>query len=140
MRTIKHIVIHATATPPDLDIGVKEIRRWHKEKGWSDIGYHYVIRRDGTLEYGRPLEKIGAHVKGYNKHSIGIALAGGVSKYGKPEMNYTNEQIQTMFELLGSLKSDFPEAEILGHRDFPGVKKACPSFDVREFLDERLGI
>jgi len=139
MRTIKYIVIHATATPPDLDIGVNEIRRWHKERGWSDIGYHYVIRRDGTLEYGRPIDKAGAHVRGYNKHSIGIALVGGVDRHGNPDNNYTNKQFQMMFELLGMLKSDFPQAEILGHRDFPSVNKACPSFDVKEFLDDRLG-
>jgi len=128
MRKIKHIVIHCADTPKGMDIGVKEIREWHtKERGWSDIGYHYVIKLDGTIQLGRPLEKIGAHVKGYNSHSIGICYIGG-----KGGDTRTDAQKATLESLLYELKDIYPDAEILGHRDFPGVTKSCPSFNAKE--------
>lgn len=137
MREITHLVIHAAATRPSQDIGAEDIRRWHKAQGWADIGYHYVIRRNGCLEYGRPLEQPGAHVSGHNARTIGICLVGGVALDGKtPQNNYTDDQWETLRELLRHLKTRFPKAEILGHRDFPGVAKACPSFSVKEWLKE----
>jgi len=116
-----------------MDIGRKEIDRWHREKGWLMIGYHFVIRRDGTLETGRPLNRSGAHTKGHNAHSIGICMVGGIDDEGEAENNFTTPQFKTLDELLYSLLQDHPAAEIKGHRDFPGVAKACPSFDVREW-------
>ena len=140
MRRITAIVIHCSATRanvdmkitlPGEDIGVKEIDKWHRERGYSGIGYHYVIRRNGTIENGRPLEKIGAHVAGYNSYSIGICLVGGVSASGRAENNFEPPQWDALKGLLITLRQRFPEADILGHRDFPNVKKDCPCFDVR---------
>lgn len=137
MREIKHIVIHCSATPPSLDIGADEIRRWHtEERGWKDIGYHFVVRRDGSLEKGREIGRSGAHVRGYNADSIGVAYVGGVSESGKAEDNRTADQSRVLFETVSSLKEKWPEAEVLGHRDFPGVKKACPCFDVKQWYKD----
>ena len=77
MRRIDKVIIHCSDTYHNMDIGVKQIRRWHKKRGFNDVGYHYIIRRDGTLETGRPIEKIGAHCKGQNRHSIGVCFVGG---------------------------------------------------------------
>lgn len=140
MRDIKYIVVHCSATPPSMDIGAYEIRKWHLDRGWLDIGYNACIKRDGTLEAGRDLDKdgdyleeIGAHVKGHNKHSIGICMVGGVDENGKPQDNFTIHQYQTLAETLREWKKLFPDAIIQGHRDFKGVTKACPSFDVKSW-------
>lgn len=135
MRPIKYIVIHASATPDDMDIGVEEIDKWHRNKGWRMIGYHDVIRRNGVIEKGRPIEMAGAHVRGKNAWSIGICLVGGVDvdDIALAEFNFTREQMQTLNGLLDSYKIEFPEAEILGHRSFLGVNKACPCFDVKSY-------
>ena len=131
-REIKYIVVHCSATPPDLDIGAQEIRGWHMSgNGWTDIGYHYVVRRNGALEKGRHIDKVGAHVKGYNSNSIGICLVGGVDDIASPDNNFTVDQFQTLAKKIRELKEKFPSAIIQGHRDFPNVKKACPSFDVK---------
>lgn len=134
MRTIEYIVIHCSATPPSMDIGADEIRRWHtQERGWTDIGYHFVCRRDGTIEEGRPIERPGAHVKGYNHSSIGVCWVGGISSSQKTEDNRTADQSRALYQKITELKRQFPEAEVLGHRDFKGVVKDCPSFDVRDW-------
>jgi N-acetyl-anhydromuramyl-L-alanine amidase AmpD len=130
---MKHLVVHCSATPPKMDIGASTIRRWHINKGWSDIGYHYVIRRNGQIELGRPETRQGAHVKGYNKDSIGICLIGGVDEYNDPENNFTDAQFTTLGGLLMGLTSKYPNAKVLGHRDFPNVAKACPSFNAPEW-------
>lgn len=129
MRKINWLVIHTAATRPSMDIGVKEIRQWHKAKGWSDIGYHYVIRRDGKIEKGRPESRVGAHVAGHNSDSIGICLVGGVNENLVPENNYTDAQWKSLENLLHKLAQKYPEANVRGHRDFPNVHKACPCFD-----------
>ena len=132
MRSITQIVIHASATPPGMDIGAEEIRGWHKQRGWSDIGYHAVIRRNGKVEDGRNIERAGAHVKGHNENSFGICLVGGTSSdASQAEFNFTRHQMASLVRLLDVLKNEFPDAEVLGHRDFPGVAKACPCFNVR---------
>ena len=136
-RVIKNIVIHCSASQIKSDIGVKEIRKMHTDKGWSDIGYHFVIRLDGTLEVGRPLSRSGAHVRGYNKNSIGICIVGGIDSKGKPQDNKTVEQEETLALLLSALNWDHPDADIKGHRDFPGVNKACPCFDVHQWLTDK---
>lgn len=135
IESVDWLVVHCAATPPNMDIGVEEIRRWHMQKGWSDVGYHYVIRRDGTVEKGRPDHIPGAHARGYNRYSLGICLVGGVKKgTTKAEANFTPAQYLSLQTLLEELSTEYPDAEILGHRDLPGVNKACPSFDVREWL------
>ena len=135
MRDITRIIVHCTATPPDMDIGVPEVRQWHKDRGWSDIGYHFLIRRNGYVATGRPIERIGAHTKGYNSSSIGIALVGGVDKHGKPDFNFTFEQMESLKAHVDSLLTIYPHIdEIRGHRDF--ANKACPCFDVRSFFKE----
>jgi len=126
-RKINKIIIHCSATPPDMDIDADRVDEWHKQRGWSGIGYHFFIKRDGQIQTGRPLEKSGAHTKGHNKNSIGICYAGGVDKDMCPEDNRTSAQIASFLLLLRLLKNIYPEAVIHGHRDFS--TKACPSFD-----------
>tara|TARA_R110000782_G_scaffold130559_1_gene222224 strand:- start:3080 stop:3490 length:411 start_codon:yes stop_codon:yes gene_type:complete len=126
-RKINKIIIHCSATPPHMDVDAERVNEWHLENGWSGIGYHFFIKRDGQIEIGRPLEKSGAHTKGYNKTSIGICYAGGVDADMCPEDNRTTEQKSSFLVLLLLLKNIFPEAIIHGHRDFSN--KACPSFD-----------
>ncbi|MFN4278323.1 MAG: N-acetylmuramoyl-L-alanine amidase [Ferrovibrio sp.] len=130
-KTTDYIVIHCAATKPTMDIGAKEIERWHRERGFFKIGYHFVIRRDGTIETGRALEEAGAHAQGFNHKSIGICLVGGIGMDGKAENNFTAEQWESLRSLVVRMKAQYPNAEVLGHRDLPGVKKDCPSFDVR---------
>jgi len=127
-------VVHCSATKPSMDIGAKEIDFWHREKGWFSIGYHYVIRRDGTVEKGRPDDIPGAHARGHNHNSLGICLIGGVDDNGKPEDNFTEEQHVSLYEVLFNLVGNYKLHTVLGHRDLPNVNKACPSFDVSEWL------
>jgi len=119
-----------------MDVGAYEIDRWHRQKGYFRIGYHFVIRRDGTIEKGRALDEIGAHVQGYNNKSIGICMVGGTDPQGRPENNFTPEQFDKLKFLLQALTADYPKAIVQGHRDFPGVKKDCPCFDVKKWWEE----
>ena len=136
MRTINKLIIHCSATPETMDIGAKEINRWHKQRGWRGIGYHYVIRRNGELEPGRQVSQAGAHARGYNKKSIGICLIGGVdSQTKKPENNFTKEQFGALLQVIKCLRNVFVDVKILGHRDLPHVNKACPCFDVRDWAE-----
>lgn len=136
MRKITEAFVHCSATPPTMDIGAKEIKDWHvNDNGWSDIGYHYIIRRDGTKELGRSLERAGAHVKGFNKDSIGICLVGGVDENGNPDANFTIDQYMELSLLKYDLDELFPGIEFKGHRDAPGVTKPCPCFDVKALLE-----
>lgn len=128
------IVVHCSATPEHMDVGVKEIRQWHRQRGFVDIGYHYVIRRDGTVETGRPEDTVGAHVEGYNTASIGVCLVGGVDAKGKAANNFTVAQFTALLEILTRLQEKYNNPKIQGHRDFPGVRKDCPSFDVKTWL------
>ena len=134
MRPIDRLFIHCSATTPKMDIGVKEIRNWHTNRRFTDIGYHFVIRRDGTIEDGRDIDKVGAHVAGYNTGSIGICMVGGVDAAMKAEDNFTVEQWRSIRNLLRILKADYPKATIHGHNEF--ANKACPSFDVQKELKE----
>ena len=114
-----------------MDVSAKDIDRWHRERGWLGIGYHFVIKRDGTLEKGRHISASGAHAKGYNNRSIGICLVGGVAEDKKtPENNFTEAQMLSLKCLLMKLTEDFPQAEVIGHRDV-NPHKACPSFNAR---------
>jgi N-acetylmuramoyl-L-alanine amidase len=134
---VKYIAIHCSATPPAMDIGVPELDRMHRQRGFLSIGYHYVVRRDGTIQDGRPVTQRGAHVEDFNHCSIGICLVGGVdaSKQMKPQANFTEDQLGSLKVLLGLLAKTYPTATVQGHRDFPHVAKACPSFNVRHWLD-----
>ena len=131
---IKYIVVHCSATKANMDIGLAEIDEWHRARGWSGIGYHGVIRRNGTLESGRPLDVPGAHAKGHNHESIGVCLVGGLDSNGRPENNFTEAQFETLRLIIGGFRKHFPAAEVLGHRDLPHVAKDCPCFDVREWM------
>jgi N-acetyl-anhydromuramyl-L-alanine amidase AmpD len=132
LKSVDYIVVHCSATPEYMNIGVEEIRRWHRQRGWMDVGYHYIIRRDGTIEIGRPNTAPGAHARGFNHVSLGICLVGGVESDKKAaERNYTHAQWDALGSLIADLYEMYPEAEILGHRDLPKVNKDCPSFDVR---------
>jgi len=137
-RQIKGIIIHCSATKPSMDIGVEEITDWHViGNKWSDIGYHYVIKRDGTLEHGRDINKDGAHCKGHNKNTIGICLVGGVNDKGTPQDNFTPPQWDTLESLVEDLVwKDWvnPGCFIKGHNELSS--KACPSFDVQEWRDK----
>jgi LysM repeat protein len=130
------LVVHCSASTPTMDIGKVEIDRWHRAQGWLMIGYHFVIRRDGKVETGRPELAIGSHVAGYNSNSIGICLVGGVDAKGKSEDNYTSAQYEALALLLRELKGRYPKAQVQGHRDFPKVAKDCPCFDVRDWINE----
>ena len=131
-RKINLIVVHCAATKPSMDIGVREIRSWHEDKGWDDVGYQAVIRRDGTFETGRSVDVPGAHAFGFNANSIGICLVGGIDNAGKPDPNFTPAQLDTLSNVLDECERHYPGAPIKGHRDL-GAGKACPSFDVREW-------
>ena len=136
MRKITLIIIHCSAVDPSQQRSASDIDKWHIARGWKHgIGYHYVIRRDGTIETGRPLEKIGAHCSGHNKHSIGICYEGGIDSLGLPADTRTPKQIRAMRELLEKLHIRFPEAKIAGHNFFNPMK-ACPCFDaISEYSD-----
>ena len=130
-RTITEIIVHCTATPEGKDYTVDDIRRWHKEQGWSDIGYHYVIYRDGSIHEGRDVKYSGAHCTGHNTNSIGVVYVGGVSKDGKTAKDTrTKAQKRALLQVMRTLRAAYPSARIYGHRDF--AKKECPSFDAKE--------
>lgn len=130
-RRIDWIAIHCAATPEGKDFSASDIRSWHKRMGWRDIGYNYVIKLDGTVEEGRNVDIVPSHVRGYNSNSIGVCYVGGVDKNMKAKDTRTKEQKESLELLLKELRKLYPNAKIQGHRDFPRVRKACPSFDAK---------
>ena len=126
------IFVHCSATKPGMDIGLREIRQWHKERGFLDVGYHFIIRRDGTIEEGRPVDVVGSHVKGWNERSVGVCLVGGVDAKGQPEANFTPAQMHELRGLLQTLQEQYPQAVIKAHHDV--APKACPSFNLSRWL------
>lgn len=128
------IIIHCSATREGQDIKAKTIKQWHLQRGFSDIGYHYIIDLDGTIEKGREEDLVGAHCKGHNATSIGICYVGGCDKNMKPKDTRTPEQKRSMLSLVRKLvnKYKIPVTQIWAHHDFD-KHKACPSFDVSEF-------
>ena len=147
-RTITDIVIHCTATRAWQDYSADDLRRMHKAQGWADIGYHYVVRLDGTIENGRDVDKIGAHVSGHNANSIGVVYVGGLDNQGKANDTRTENQKNALLNLLLDLRQLYPNARISGHRDFsPDLNgngtiepwewiKECPCFDAMvEYMD-----
>lgn len=140
MRHINKIIVHCSDTRPKWMEGkpahakVAEIRRWHtEERGWSDIAYHHVIDRDGSVEPGRAAWRVGAHVKGHNKHSIGVCLIGGHGAAADDSFfeHFTEAQMQALADLVRDLSKQYPGAVVSGHQDF--AAKACPGFDVKEW-------
>lgn len=130
MRTIDKIIWHCAATREGQDIGIETIREWHVDgRGWSDIGYHFVIELDGTVKAGRPLIAPGAHVRGLNAHSVGICYVGGCDADGAPKDTRTDAQRAALHDLTARLVHRFPGATVHGHNEF--AAKACPSFDAR---------
>ena len=133
MRKINKIIIHCSATREGEDISAAVIDRWHRDRGWSGIGYHYVVSLNGNIEYGRPIDKQGAHVKDHNKGSIGICYIGGVESErgsnGKwiAKDTRTPEQKESLLLLLKTLKKMHPDATIHGHNEF--AAKSCPCFN-----------
>jgi N-acetylmuramoyl-L-alanine amidase len=137
MRDIRRIIIHCSATPEGREVSVDTIRDWHMKKGWSDIGYHFVISLDGCVEVGRPIDRAGAHVRGHNKDSIGICYIGGVAKEKNEKGQWvakdtlTEQQDYALRELIYALRMvSENDLTIHGHNEFS--KKACPSFKVSE--------
>lgn len=133
-RMINKIIIHCSATPEGKDYTVDDIRRWHKQQGWSDIGYHYVVYRNGDVVKGRDVDIQGAHCadNGGNINSIGICYIGGCARDGKtPKDTRTDAQKLALLNLLLDLKKLYPHSVILGHRDLDEHGKLCPSFDAK---------
>ena len=130
MRKINEIIVHCTATKEGQHFTVDDVRRWHLERKFVDIGYHYLVLLDGTIQEGRPIETIGAHCVGHNAHSIRVCYVGGLDKNGKADDTRTPEQKASLLHLLTELKQHYPAVTIHGHRDF--APKACPCFDATQ--------
>lgn len=134
-REITEIIVHCSGTPPSRQVDVETIKKWHtdsppKGNGWSDIGYHFVILRNGVLRTGRPVNRKGAHVRGHNDNSIGICLVGGKSEGGVHEFNFTPDQARTLRSLINGIQAGRAKPlKVLGHRDYD-PSKDCPCFDV----------
>lgn len=149
-KSTDFIIIHCAATPPNQDTDISDVDRWHREQGWRMVGYHYFIKRDGTLQVGRPLMDGGAHAgSAYNNRSVGVCMAGGIcggetcthehetftsGQKGKPENNYTPAQWATLKEIVTELHGKFPQAKVIGHNDV--AAKACPCFDAKAWWAE----
>lgn len=144
MRRIDYIVVHCSASKYGADLDVEDMDRIHRRRGWSEVGYNYVIKLDGEIQKGRDLEKIPAHVKGYNTNSIGVCYIGGLGEDRKPKDTRTPKQKESLLFLLLELKQRFPMARIVGHRDLSPDKdgdgvierhewlKACPCFNAAD--------
>ena len=136
MRKIDLIIIHCSATKVSQNFTVEALEACHKARGFKGIGYHFYITKDGVIYPCRPGYEVGAHAKHYNAHSIGICYEGGLDKDGNPADTRTPAQKRALVSLLQNLAIDYPDAEIIGHRDLPWVKKACPCFDVKKWLKD----
>ena len=135
MRTITLIVIHCSAVRPGQRSSAEDIDKWHKDRGWKGIGYHYVIRRDGSIEKGRDIAEVGAHCYPHNSHSIGICYEGGLNEKGEAADTRTPEQKEVLRKLVVQLHRKFPKALIVGHHDLE-PSKPCPCFEVvKEFTE-----
>ena len=126
-RTVQRIIVHCSATPAGRDVTAADIDSWHRQRGFDCIGYHFLVRLDGTIEAGRQLRKAGAHCLGQNARSVGVCYAGGLDKSGKPADTRTPAQRKALIDLIAALCQAFPGATVHGHREF--AAKACPCFD-----------
>lgn len=136
-RQVSEIIVHCAATPEGRDYTVADIRAWHKQRGFSDVGYHYVIYRDGRIMLGRPVGQVGAHVEGHNTGTIGISYIGGVSADGKTAKDTrTAAQRASLLWLAAQLRAKHRGIKkVTGHNEY--AAKACPSFSVRQ---DQLGL
>lgn len=140
MYLLQYLIIHCTATPPSMDVNGNDIRAWHKARGWKKVGYSDLIHRDGTIENLVPYDddevveddEITNGAKGYNGISRHVCLAGGVDAYGNPENNFTDAQKQSLVTYISNFKTLHPSCAVIGHNEV--AAKACPSFDVQEFM------
>lgn len=130
MRKIDDIIIHCTATAEGRDVSVADIRRWHKARGFVDVGYHYVVYLDGSVHEGRPLAQVGAHCRGHNAHSVGVCYVGGLAADGRtPKDTRTARQRVALEALVQLLRLNFPGAGVHGHNTY--AAKACPCYEVK---------
>lgn len=129
-KPITEIILHCTATPAGRDLHVADIRRYHLQQGFADIGYHYLIALDGTVEQGRDTALVGAHCYGHNDRSIGVVYVGGLDASGAPRDTRTPAQRESLRRLVAGLRERYPQATVHGHCEF--VAKACPCFNVKE--------
>lgn len=138
MRAINKIILHCSATQEGKDFDVEDIREWHLQRGFTDVGYHYVIKLDGTIQDGRDIRSIGAHCKGQNYGSISICYVGGLDKEGKGKDTRTNEQKESLLNLIDDLllAYDLTIDDVYCHYQF--AKKLCPCFKIEEFKEEYL--
>ena len=132
-KVTKYIVVHATNTKPNEDISLCDVDEWHRKKGKLKVGYHFFIKRDGTIQSGRSPNEIGSHVCENDSESIAVCISGGKNTRGIHAPDYCKEQIESLFVLLKTLKFMYPDAEVVGHRDLE--KTQCPSFDVRKWWE-----
>lgn len=133
MRTITSIIVHCSATVEGQDYTVEDIDRWHRDRHWKGIGYHYVVYRDGSVHAGREESMVGAHCLNHNRHSIGVCYIGGLARDGKTSKDTrTAAQRKSLRSLLKQLKQRYPRAVIVGHRDFDPMR-TCPCFDCLEY-------
>ncbi|RJL08397.1 N-acetylmuramoyl-L-alanine amidase [Paracoccus siganidrum] len=131
---VRYIVLHYSATYADQDLGVEDIRKMHLDRGFNDVGYHYIIKRDGTVQKGRADSTVGAHVAGHNTGSIGICCIGGLERASGPNVgvdNRTDAQKAATIRLVRDLLVRHPGAQVVGHRDL--APTLCPGFDVRSW-------
>jgi len=148
LQKVDYIVFHCSATPEGQNVTASIIDGWHKDRGFDKIGYHVVIQLDGTIEFGRALDEVGAHVKGHNHNSIAVVYAGGLDELLHPKDTRTPEQKEAMRRVAIALQNLFPEARLVGHRDLsPDLNgdgiitsnewlKDCPCFSVAEWAEE----
>jgi N-acetyl-anhydromuramyl-L-alanine amidase AmpD len=111
------VVIHCTATRKGVEYSVEDIRKMHKQRGFRDIGYHFLIGLDGKIHKGRPIEQSGAHAKGYNTNSVGVSYVGGLDSNNKPSDTRTTAQIHSLRAIVEVLKVMFDVEKVVGHRD-----------------------
>lgn len=129
MRAINRVIIHCSATPEGRNVSAEDIRRWHLARGWSDIGYHYVIELDGTVKPGRCISRIGAGVRGHNRDSVHICYVGGLDRDGKPKNTITPGQRLALRRVCKALcRVLMRPLSLHGHNEY--AAKACPSFNV----------
>jgi N-acetyl-anhydromuramyl-L-alanine amidase AmpD len=147
-KSTRYIVLHVSAIRPHQTSSADQIDAWHKARGWNGIGYHYIIRRNGAVELGRPDDTIGAHVAGFNSTTLGICFEGGLDAFGKPKDTRTPEQNKAAIKLIKKLVKKYPDAKVLGHRDLSPDRdgdgiiephehlKACPCFDAIPWAED----
>lgn len=140
-RVVDLIVLHCSASPNGRGDDIHDIDDWHHQRGFlrSDawrrqwqpdlcsVGYHYVITASGEVQYGRHHDEVGAHAQGYNAHSIGVCMV-GTDEFSEAQWN-------ALTDLVSALRHQYPDANVLGHRDLPNVHKSCPGFDVAGWLE-----